>query len=264
MKRTSESKKLKLDKPVVQGIEFKKKNEHGDFEMMIENTIDTLFLYNENWIEYLQKVGPVTGSSCIRNRNKHHLQKPKSQGIVTGWTNLTKGFHRLDVYCKAAIDVCFEDIQRLISLHSYRYVFFSCKPGDTTRIGTGAFQLSSDVQDYINFRLHSIGDFHVSKRSIESEEITQHAITLNAYAHRETTAELQMMDLCNIVEQLRQGAISTDEFLTLFDNMNCTTRGSDEDRDEDSDEDSEDSDDEDSEDSDESGGDGAEESDIKY
>lgn len=133
----------------------KYKNKNDNFESLIFNREfeNTLFLFNDN-ARHHETAVKGGGNAGIRPYNKYSdLSKPRSAGIVTG---NYKGFSSLEEG-KDIIDHCFASIQELIDTHGYTSLVYSVDSLDDPTIGSGIFEIATDVKMYITRRIYDLG-----------------------------------------------------------------------------------------------------------
>jgi len=133
-------------------------NKEGDFNWMVnqEKYQNSFFIFNDNY-EYFKTSRIGLGNAVMRKYNKYsNLDFPRSAGIITG-SIIYKGFQSLNNYSKSWIDVSFNDLEILLSMHDYDYVFFSSN--NEGLLATSIFSIGMDVRMYITNLIYSLKNF---------------------------------------------------------------------------------------------------------
>ena len=145
------------------GTVFKKKGEYGDFEYMIKsgNYENSLFLFNDNEKNHTScKEGG--GNAIIRKYNKFALpNRPRSAGIVTGQLPIINGgYKNFSNETKLKIDMCIEEIKKIINENRYQQVFYSADQ-ENGLLGTSIFKVNEDVIKYITDQIKSLVNYKI-------------------------------------------------------------------------------------------------------
>ena len=129
----------------------------GDYLWMINQPefARALFIFNDNEEQFDAFVGGKAsgftaggGNAAIRPLRKH--VPPRSAGVPTGKHG--RGYSALDASTKAKIDEALAVIDELLNTGDYDQIVISAsKDGNT--LGTGIFQVATEVRDYIFERL---------------------------------------------------------------------------------------------------------------
>lgn len=127
-----------------------------DFELLMEQYTNALFIFNDNENDHHTAV-QGGGNAAVRIYNRYSdLEIPLSAGIPTGKNG--RGYHDLNEG-KEAIDYSFEEIKTLIEKYGYDTVVYSCNTYDSPLVGTGIFKVDKEVLEYItNLILSLVGD----------------------------------------------------------------------------------------------------------
>jgi hypothetical protein len=150
---------------IIEGIPFHAKGMAGDFKYEVRHRENTLFIINENYIDKME-TEPIqgAGTACLRHRTPRFSSSPVATGVTTGWSKNTGGFTKMNDFVKRAIDLDFERIHKLIELHNFTHLVFSCDSNDPTKLGCNIFRVNPEVLDYISKRIWSTND-DMKKRS---------------------------------------------------------------------------------------------------
>jgi len=134
----------------VRGSVFTKPHADGDFLWMIESNRypNALYVFNDNADDHFSgRQGG--GNAVVRPFNKHG-QKPKpakSAGVCTGAFGI--GFQSLSPDVKKIIDRDIAEIRELLATGNYDLLIYSATKEAPDLLGTGIFQVGSDVRSYI-------------------------------------------------------------------------------------------------------------------
>jgi hypothetical protein len=151
----------------VEGIIFTKRNQYGDFSLMVkdEKYTDTLFIYNDN-IENRFTSSRGLGNAVIRPYNQYNtkLTVPRSAGITTGSLK-NKGFLSLTEDVKKIIDEDIERISLLMEKYKFSRIFYSSSyetfycvnlKRELNLLGMSLFTIGRDVREYITEQLYNL------------------------------------------------------------------------------------------------------------
>lgn len=136
---------------------FTKVNKQGDYNWMIQQPKygNTLFLYNENAIEFLTNSKRVGAGNAIIRPYRYKSPYPQAACLITGHSTRHGGYKNLSDYdAKKNIDLAIRDIEMLIENHEYDRIIYSSDGQDN--LGTGIFIVSDDVKKYIMTELKKI------------------------------------------------------------------------------------------------------------
>lgn len=139
----------------------------GDFKFMLNDPAyeDAVLIFNDNVVDASAEVTVNgAGSASIRRASARYNAegKPRAFGIPTGWSVQSGAFKadtvNLEFFAARAIIV---EIERLVLIlrsrgASVRRLVFSCDANDPTRIGTGIFDVSAAVVDFIMVKLREV------------------------------------------------------------------------------------------------------------
>ena len=122
----------------------------GDFNWMCQQPeyANTLFIFNDDE-ETFSTCRGGGGNAIMRKYNKHNkkLTKPKSAGIPTG-TRANGGYQKLDSHVITVVTNAIGEIKELLNKYNYETIIYSVGPNG--KLGTGIFNVSEDVIDYID------------------------------------------------------------------------------------------------------------------
>ena len=146
----------------VQPAIFVQRGTEGDFAWMIQQPqySRALFIFNDNEEQYLafasgdrtsRACGAGGGNAAIRPYQC--LVPPKAVGVPTGAGG--SGYRALDERTKRIIDQSLDGIRSLITTGHYDKIIFS-RDGLKNTLGTGIFNPSADVKDYIYHSLNNL------------------------------------------------------------------------------------------------------------
>lgn len=136
----------------------------GDFGWMIEQPEydDSLFLFNDNEEQFRAfRKNPKEGYGCDPGGGNavirpYQCKEPqRAAGIPTGAT--LRGYNKLTAHVKQVIDDAIATIRHIVGTGRYQRVFYSAANavGD---LGTGIFDVSSDVKTYIVAEIKKLGE----------------------------------------------------------------------------------------------------------
>lgn len=130
-----------------------------DFERLILNTSNNIFIFNDNYLEH-ESSKPGAGNAKIRKYNNYsRLEVPRSFGIPTG--HYRSGYTSLEESIDN-INECIIELITLILQYRIRNLVYSISSINSPIIGTGIFQVNRDVLSYITeciFRLSRNGSY---------------------------------------------------------------------------------------------------------
>lgn len=145
----------KFDIPIY-GTIYSGPNKLGDFNWMCNQHLysNVLFIFNDNE-EFHATCREGRGNAIMRKYNKHNekLTKPKSAGIPTG-TLATGGYQKLDSHVISIVSNSLNEIKELLSKYKYDAIFYSVGPNG--KLGTGLFDVCSEVVDYIDGQIKQL------------------------------------------------------------------------------------------------------------
>lgn len=145
------------------GSVFKGRDRIGDFGWMIQQPEfqDALFIFNDNEEQFLEHqrnpnsafgCAPGGGNAVIRPY-QCQSSPPRASGIPTGKQG--SGYSNLTPEVQQVINLAIQGIVKLLETGRYQRAFYSAA-NDQGELGTGIFQVSSDVKDYITQQLKSL------------------------------------------------------------------------------------------------------------
>jgi hypothetical protein len=146
----------------VVGSVFKGRDRIGDFGWMIQQAEfqDALFIFNDNEEQFLEhQRNPKSTFGCAQGggnaiiRPYQCLSTPKASGIPTGKQG--RGYSQLTPEVQQMINDAIQVILKLLETGGYQRVFYSAAnaQGD---LGTGIFEVGSDVKSYVTQQLKSL------------------------------------------------------------------------------------------------------------
>ena len=142
----------------IYGTKFTNKNTFGDFDFMCNNSVynNSLFIFNDNE-EHHNSCNAGGGNAIIRKYNKYNktITKPKSAGIPTGTLRLG-GYDDLIEEVVLFIDNSIQEIRELIIKYNYDTLYYSV--GSNNKLGTGIFNVSPNVINYIDKQIHNLSN----------------------------------------------------------------------------------------------------------
>jgi hypothetical protein len=170
----------------IEPVHFTKRNQHGDFEYMIEQPeyADSLFLIQENVVDSLTSDNPGAGTACLRPytyRLVSDKTRPRAAAIPTGWNVDSGGFTELSKAVKSTIHVCMQRIRLLLQKYDYKSVVFSCDKDDTTKIGQGIFEIAKDVLTYISDQIWSL--MQIDSPNDSSSDVSHNELNMRERFH---------------------------------------------------------------------------------
>jgi len=136
---------------------FSGSRKSGDFEWEIRKNIrpTALYLFNDN-VEHHTSSSKGGGNAAIRPWNQFGRERPvRSAGIPTG-TMTGGGFTSLSD-AKQHVDAAIGEVEVLLSSGMYDTVVYSCVSKNDDALGTGIFQVATEVKDYIRNRIYGLG-----------------------------------------------------------------------------------------------------------
>ena len=143
------------------GTIFTKPNQFGDFNWMISNPEydNSLFIFNDNE-EFHETNRTGMGNAIIRQYNKYNrkLTKPKSAGIPTG-TLAGGGYQELNSHVIQNVSGAIEEIKELLNKYQYDSICYSVGPNG--KLGTGIFDVNTQVINYIDKEIKALSDLPV-------------------------------------------------------------------------------------------------------
>jgi hypothetical protein len=127
----------------------------------------TVFVFNDNlesWAKRDHERGG--GNAVIRSVSRNpiaHLNRPLACGIPTG--SQGRGFSSLSDNAKSVIDTALEELHVSHILKGARRIVYCAESDEDATIGTGIFNVSQDVKDYITSRLWSFNGMKAPRKS---------------------------------------------------------------------------------------------------
>ncbi len=140
------------------GIIFTKPKDFGDFDWMCKQPeySNALFIFNDNE-EHHNSNKRGMGNAIVRPYNKFNKQltKPKSAGIPTG-TMAEGGYQKLTPNVTKVVSESINEIKELLTLYEYDSIYYSV--GSNGKLGTGLFNVNSNVIDYIDQQIKALAN----------------------------------------------------------------------------------------------------------
>lgn len=179
-------------------------SETGCFEAMLKDPAydDTLFLYNDNVIDWLNWDDDTAGKGTAKIRPNswpYNQDRPlRVLSVPTGFSSASGGFRELDRDSKKAISLAFQRIRILVqdSPHIKR-IAYSADADNPLVLGTKTFKVDPYVLSYISVQLWDMNDLITTdaphKQSLA--QIRRKELKLLPNAQRTQAAALDMMEM---------------------------------------------------------------------
>ncbi len=144
------------------GSVFKGRDRIGDFGWMIQQPEfqDSLFIFNDNEEQFLEhQQNPKSAFGCAQGGGNAIIRPyqcqliPRASGIPTGKQG--KGYTQLTPATQQMINDAIQVIVNLLETGRYQRVFYSAA-NTRGELGTGIFDVGSDVKSYITQQLKSL------------------------------------------------------------------------------------------------------------
>jgi hypothetical protein len=144
------------------GTVFTGAGQDGDFRWMIEQPeyADALFIFNDNEEQFLayrrnrrDRFGCAPGGGNAAIRPYRCTDPVRAAGIPTGADRT--GYRHLTPEVREVIDDAFSVVRELIATGRYERIFYSAAD-ETGRLGTGIFDVATDVKEYIVSQLKGL------------------------------------------------------------------------------------------------------------
>ena len=138
----------------IHGIIYKKPNEYGDFNYMINSGDydNVLFLFDDDQEMYNTSICGK-GITKIRKYNEFSNNRNiSSAGIIISSNNI--GFNILDDKNKNIINICFDKIINFIIEYKYKKLYYSCNENGLIKLNIQ--YVDSEVIKYITNKIESL------------------------------------------------------------------------------------------------------------
>jgi hypothetical protein len=146
------------------GTVFNGAGQVGDFRWMIEQPeyADALFIFNDNEEQFRayrrnrgDRFGCAPGGGNAAIRPYRCTDPVRAAGIPTGADRI--GYVHLTSEIREVIDDAFSVVRELVATGHYNRVIYSAAD-DSGQLGTGIFNVATDVKEYIVSQLKGLSD----------------------------------------------------------------------------------------------------------
>ncbi len=140
------------------GSVFHGGHKDGDFDWMLKQKKydDALFVFNDNEQQYiLHRDDPTNSGGCIAGAGNGIIRPwqcqtpPRAAGVPTG-----PNYAKLTPHISALIDEAVATVGKIAADQNYARIFYSADSHG--HLGTGTFQVGSDVKAYIVQKLKAL------------------------------------------------------------------------------------------------------------